>query len=98
MVDTSYLPTVYMKQGGAEMVLASGGRISAESGSIIQIQSGALLTAGTSTAAASTIADPSGGSTSTGGTVTTGGLDTKARASIVSIITALDNVGITATS
>jgi len=94
MADLTYQPNVYMKQddslGNAELVAASGG--------IIRIESGGILAAGTSTTKAATIADPTGGSTSTGGTATTGGLDTKARAAIVSIITALDGVGITATA
>lgn len=90
MLDNTYQPNVYMKQGGDEMVVASGGTIRMESGS--------LLLAGSATAAASTITDPSGGSTSTGGTVTTGGVDTKARTAIVSIIAAMDGVKITATA
>ena len=90
MADGTYQPNVYAKQGGNEYVIASGG--------FLRIEDGGIIASGTTTAAAATIADPSGGSTSTGGAATTGGVDTKARTAINSIITALDNVGITATA
>jgi hypothetical protein len=35
MADPSYQPKVYRKQGGAEMVIASGGKITVESGGTI---------------------------------------------------------------
>jgi hypothetical protein len=35
MPDTSYGPKVYMKQGGDELVVASGGKITIESGGVI---------------------------------------------------------------
>lgn len=35
MADATYTPLVYMKQGGAEMVVASGGEINIESGGAI---------------------------------------------------------------
>lgn len=35
MADATYTPLVYMKQGGAEMVVASGGEINIESGGTI---------------------------------------------------------------
>ena len=112
MADTTYQPNVYMKQGGDTLVVASGGSIDVESGGDMDVQSAGTITvasgglinmlgilaAGTATTKASTIADPSGGSTSTGGTVTTGGIDSKARTAIIAIITALDGVKITATA
>ena len=35
MADATYTPLVYMKQGGAQMVVASGGSINIESGGSI---------------------------------------------------------------
>jgi len=96
MADATYQPNVYHKQGGDEMIVASGGLVTVESGGILR--NAGIFAAGTTTTAASNIADPSGGSTSTGGTVTTGGLDTKCRAAVVSILAALEGVHITATA
>jgi hypothetical protein len=44
MVDATYTPAVYIKQGGAELVVASGGTITLESGATLD---GSGLTAGT---------------------------------------------------
>lgn len=35
MADATYTPLVYMKQGGSELVVASGGEINVESGGAI---------------------------------------------------------------
>lgn len=35
MADATYTPLVYMKQGGSELVVASGGEINIESGGTI---------------------------------------------------------------
>jgi len=43
MADTSYMPAVYRKQGGNEMVVASGGDITVESGGDIEVESGATI-------------------------------------------------------
>lgn len=40
----SYQPKVYKKQGGAEMVVASGGKITVESGGEVELASGSILT------------------------------------------------------
>lgn len=98
MADATYQTGVYHKQDGDDMVVAAAGRIDVESGGLIQMRQGSIISAGTATVAASHIADPTGGSTSTGGTATTGGLDTKARAAIVLINAALEGAGITATA
>ena len=98
MADATYQPKVYHKQGGDELVAADGGKIDMESGALLQIRAGALITAGTATVAAAHIADPTGGSTSTGGTATTGGLDTKARTAIAAINVVLEGAGLTATA
>lgn len=72
----SYQPKVYKKQGGAEMVVASGGKITAEAGGTIQqaiVAAGATLTVARDTHDGKTIAlDTAAGSvvtlpTSTGG-------------------------------
>jgi len=44
--DTTYGPKVYHKQGGDEQVIADGGKISVESGGIINFESGASLQIG----------------------------------------------------
>jgi len=43
MVDSSYQPAVYRKQGGNEQVIASGGKVTLESGSILDFESGSAL-------------------------------------------------------
>ena len=43
MVDSTYAPKVYKKSGGNELVVASGGIVTAESGSTVDL-SGATLT------------------------------------------------------
>jgi len=43
-LDASYLPKVYRKQGGDEMVIADGGKITVESGGSIVAESGAIMT------------------------------------------------------
>ena len=43
MADGTYTPQVYNKQGGAELVVASGGTITIESGGTIALASGATL-------------------------------------------------------
>lgn len=53
MADPSYGPKVYMKQGGDEQVVASGGVINVEPG-------GTIVADGTQ---AAHIADPTGGAT-----------------------------------
>jgi len=40
MADTTYTPGVYRKQGGAESVVASGGKITVESGGLVAFESG----------------------------------------------------------
>lgn len=48
MADPTYQPKVYMKQGGDEQVIASGGKQTVESGGEIDVESGgALKLAGT---------------------------------------------------
>lgn len=52
MADTTYQPKVYRKQGGDELVVASGGKITVESGGIIDYENmtpGAGITGGTGT-------------------------------------------------
>ena len=52
MADTTYQPKVYRKQGGDELVVADGGKITVESGGIIDYESmtpGAGITGGTGT-------------------------------------------------
>jgi len=44
MADTSYQPAVYRKQGGDELVVASSGVITIESGGKIDLQSGSTMT------------------------------------------------------
>lgn len=44
MADTTYQPAVYRKQGGNELVVASGGTITVESGGTIEVESGGILT------------------------------------------------------
>lgn len=43
MVDTTYQTKVYEKQGGAEIVVASGGQVTVESGGKILVKSGGVL-------------------------------------------------------
>lgn len=47
MADASYVPKVYIKQGGEELVVASGGKINVEAGGVIAVDGtqGAALTA-----------------------------------------------------
>jgi len=40
MTDATYIPAIYTKQGGAELVVASGGKITIESGGIIDNNGG----------------------------------------------------------
>lgn len=52
MADTTYQPKVYRKQGGDELVVADGGKITVESGGIIDYENmtpGAGITGGTGT-------------------------------------------------
>ena len=52
MADVTYQPGVYRKQGGNELVAASGGKITIESGGQIDVESGgALKLAGTTVTA-----------------------------------------------
>ena len=44
MADATYQPTVYKKQGGTELVIASGGTLTLESGGVLALQSGAYMT------------------------------------------------------
>lgn len=43
MVDTTYGPLVYKKRGGAELVVASGGKITIEAGGVIASADGSEL-------------------------------------------------------
>lgn len=43
MADSSYQPKVYRKQGGDELVVASGGKLIIESGGELEVQSGGLV-------------------------------------------------------
>lgn len=43
MADSTYQPKVYRKQGGDEMVVASGGKIVIESGGELEVQSGGIV-------------------------------------------------------
>ena len=43
MADASYQPKVYRKQGGDELVVASGGTITVESGGTLALEDGATL-------------------------------------------------------
>ncbi len=43
MSDPTYQPKVYMKQGGDEQVIASGGKQTIESGGLVNVQSGATV-------------------------------------------------------
>jgi len=58
----TYQPKVYKKQGGAEMVVASGGTLTLESGSTLTIASGASISdssiSGNVAVAAATLAIP----------------------------------------
>jgi hypothetical protein len=47
MADATYTPPVYIKQGGAELVIASGGVINVETGGLVKTNGtqGAALTA-----------------------------------------------------
>jgi len=56
MADPTYQPKCYQKQGGDELVIASGGKQTVEAGGMINSEGGA----DTSTAAASTINAQSG--------------------------------------
>lgn len=52
MPDSSYQPKVYRKQGGTELVIASGGKVAVESGGAMDIESGgAFKLAGTAVTA-----------------------------------------------
>jgi hypothetical protein len=44
MADATYQPKVYRKQGGDELVVASGGLVTLESGGIINVESGGAIT------------------------------------------------------
>jgi hypothetical protein len=59
MADTTYQPKVYLKQGGEEIVVASGGKLNIETGGQIVVDGtqGAALTAQLTTI---TIADAAG--------------------------------------
>jgi len=59
MADASYVPKVYIKQGGEELVVASGGKINVEAGGVVAVDGtqGAALTAQLTTI---TIADAAG--------------------------------------
>lgn len=46
MTDASYGPKVYRKQGGDELVVASGGKITVEAGGELELASGATLDLG----------------------------------------------------
>jgi len=54
MVDTTYAPKTYHKQGGDEFVVASGGQITIESGGILSVN-GVDVTAGVAAAAANPV-------------------------------------------
>ena len=58
MADTTYTPKVYRKQGGDELVVADGGRVTIESGGFIarNLTGTALATAGAGTYTAALIA------------------------------------------
>ena len=59
MADASYVPKVYIKQGGEELVIASGGKLNVEAGGqlVVDGTQGAALTAALTTI---TIADAEG--------------------------------------
>lgn len=57
MADTSYQPNIYRKQGGDEMVVASGGTVTVESGGVIALESGSTF----SVASGGSISVASGG-------------------------------------
>ena len=44
MADSSYSPKVYKKQGGNELVVASGGVVTVESGGILEVNTGGTIT------------------------------------------------------
>lgn len=78
MADGTYTPKVYRKQGGNEMVVASGGEINVEPG-------GKITADGTQAANIATF-------------TATGTFSTGIAAKINALITAVEGVGITATS
>lgn len=59
MADSTYIPKVYHKQGGAEMVVASGGQVNVETGGKI-VANGTQASAPTAALATLTIADAAG--------------------------------------
>lgn len=77
MADNTYTPLVYAKQGGDEMVVASGGEINVESG-------GKITADGTQ---ASHIAD-----------LATGSTNAQIATAFNTLLVAIENVGILATS
>ncbi len=67
MADPSYRPKVYKKQGGEELVIASGGKLVIESGGVVELAGvdiTALLAAGAT--------GPTGAAGATGATGPTG--------------------------
>lgn len=77
MADATYTPLVYMKQGGAVQVVASGGEIKVESG-------GTITNDGTQASHITALA-----STASGATIA---------AAVNSALTALEGIGVLATS
>jgi len=51
MADATYAPKVYKKQGGNQLVVASGGTLSVESGGTLDVASGATFSVGDGTQA-----------------------------------------------
>lgn len=88
MADATYLPKVYMKQGGDEQVVASGGTINVETG-------GAIKANGTQAAAITNA--PAGGTGATAGAYDTAPHRDELIAAVNSILAALRGAGIIVT-
>ena len=96
MADATYSPKVYRKQGGDELVVASGGLITVESGGQVALESGAAIDmeAGSKIENDGTQASNIAVIQATGA----GNFTTGERAKFNSVLTALECAGILATS
>lgn len=107
----SYEPKVYRKQGGNELVVASGGQLTVESGGVVEVAGAdisaelALLSGLTADATELNKLDGAGAVVASGTTAThiadpSGGTtqDAEARAAIAAILDALEAFGIVAAS